>query len=99
MSQSRVFALNPCHIGLTNDVLTFGDVTGVDLPAIRKVEIAMPHMDHCPSRFKGLHTAVTGDPPEDAGTEVIDSCPKPEFVFCPDKGLEFVQFCYFRHPF
>jgi hypothetical protein len=42
MPESRVFPLDPSHVGLADNLVTVRDVLGIHLVAIRDIEEALP---------------------------------------------------------
>ena len=81
MPETGVFSLDPSHIGLADNLVSIGDVLGINLVAIGDIEEALPETDHDPNGFKGGGTVVTDSPRQNAGLEVVYGCPDPDFVF------------------
>ena len=62
MTQSSVFIFHPCHVGLTNNLVFVFNKAGIDLVAIRDVEITFPGLDNVPQRFERFSSVFPYEP-------------------------------------
>ena len=53
MPESRVFSLNPSHVGLADNLVAVWNVLGINFVLIRNIEEALPETDYDPNGFKG----------------------------------------------
>jgi len=81
MPESRVFSLNPSHVGLADNLVAVWNVLGINFVLIRNIEEALPGTDYDPNGFKGGGTAVTDSPRQNPRFKMVYSCPDPNFVF------------------
>ncbi len=79
--QACIFSFYSCHVGLADKLIALWNELRIDLPPIRDIEVALPHLHHCPQGLEGRCTLIPAHPAEDAALEMIDGCPDPDFVF------------------